>query len=125
MSYEITGTLLEVFDEVQVSPRFKKREFVLEQNNNGFTEQIKFQLVQDKTTLIDGIQPGTQLTIAFDIKGNKWKDNYFVNLQAWKLSASGDNTSTAPTGSSQKNEGEAPFGEVPFPDNAPEDDLPF
>jgi len=85
---EVKGKLIEKFAEQQVSEKFKKREFVIETSDGDegqFTEQIKFQLVQDKTSLIDKFQVGDELNVAFNLKGNKWKDNYFVNLQAWKI----------------------------------------
>ena len=44
---EITGKLLECMDTVQVSERFRKREFVLEYADNPeYPEYIKFDLAQ-------------------------------------------------------------------------------
>jgi single-strand DNA-binding protein len=85
MSFDITGKIIEIYEEVQVSDRFKKREFVIEKKDGEFTDQIKFQLVQDKTSLINSFKTGEDVKITFNIKGNKWKDTYFVNLQAWRL----------------------------------------
>lgn len=122
MSFELAGTIIDIFDENQVTDKFKKREFVVETNDNGFTEQIKFQLVQDKTNLIEGFQTGQPVKVHFNIKGNKWKDNYFVNLQVWRIEAAvqgssgGSQSSAAPPSQ--------PADDIPpMPDS--EDDLPF
>lgn len=120
MNYELTGTLIEIFEEKQVTERFKKREFVIETVENNFTDVIKFQLVQDKTNLIDGFQKGDKVKVAFNIRGNKWKDNYFVNLQAWKLEKQGNVQASAPSGAPPPTEQDLP----PLPDEG-EDDLPF
>ena len=55
---EITGKLLECMDTVQVSERFRKREFVLEYADNPeYPEYIKFELAQDRCELLDSFQP--------------------------------------------------------------------
>jgi single-strand DNA-binding protein len=51
MAYDVTGRLHEIFDEQQVSDKFRKREFVLEVQDGQYPQQIKFQLTQDKTSL--------------------------------------------------------------------------
>lgn len=121
MGYEITGTLVEKFDTIQVSDKFKKREFVIEkkETNNGmeFVEHIKFQLIQDKCALIESYTVGEGISISFNIKGRKWekdgKVSYFINLDAWNLvHVQAPNQSSAP-----------PVNDAPFPEET--DDLPF
>jgi len=93
MSFEIVGKLVEKYNVIQVSDRFKKREFVIEskESNNGmdFKDFIKFQLTQDKCNLIDSVQPNDEIKVSFNIRGNKWekegKVNYFTNLDAWRV----------------------------------------
>ncbi len=93
MSFEIVGKLVEKYNVIQVSDRFKKREFVIEskESNNGmdFKDFIKFQLTQDKCNLIDSVQPNDEIKVSFNIRGNKWekegKTNYFTNLDAWRV----------------------------------------
>jgi len=122
MSFEIKGKLIEKYDSVQVTDRFKKREFVIEFRENpgsyDFVETIKFQLTQDRCDLLDNVQAGEEIKINFNIKGRRWeKDgqvNYFNNLEAWKLEKLG-----------------AAVAEVPPPHTMddippePSDDLPF
>jgi len=93
MSFEIVGKLVEKYNVIQVSDRFKKREFVIEskESNNGmdFKDFIKFQLTQDKCNLIDSVQSNDEIKVSFNIRGNKWekegKTNYFTNLDAWRV----------------------------------------
>ena len=106
MSYEITGKLVAKFDIVQRSESFKTREFVIEnaEENNGrtFSSFIKFQCVQDKTSMPDRFNIGDQVKVQFNIKGSKWekdgKVNYITNLDAWRMESvkiSSDNASAA------------------------------
>lgn len=109
MSFEITGKLIEKYNTIQVSDRFKKREFVIEktESNGGmeFTDHIKFQLTQDRCNLIESVDVNAEVKVSFNIRGNKWekegKVNYFTNLDAWRIEKaqdlgqsnfSGDNT---------------------------------
>ena len=115
MAFEISGKIIEIFREQQVSERFKKREFVIETKDGNFSELIKFQLVQDSTDLIDPYKTGDEVKVFFNIKGNKWKENYFVNLQAWRISkASGETNIT---------ESNPDFEDAPPPPG--EDEMPF
>lgn len=93
MSFEITGKVIEIYNTIQVNDRFKKREFVIEktESNNGmeFTDNIKFQLTQDRCNLADNISLNEEVKVSFNIRGNKWerdgKVNYFTNLDAWRI----------------------------------------
>lgn len=93
MSYELTGKLVEKFDTVQRSESFRTREFVIEKseevNNKTFTSYIKFQCVQDRTTIVDRFNTGDQVKVHFNIRGTKWekggKVTYITNLDAWRI----------------------------------------
>lgn len=127
MSFEITGKLIEKFDTQRISESFQKREFVLETSDNKgdrtFTEQIKFQLTQDRCSLVDNYNINDQIKINFDIKGRRWeKDgrvNYFTNLEAWRVENAGGAQVAPPTFDNNMPE------PAPFPDDAGDDDLPF
>ncbi len=93
MSFEINGRLIEKFNVQQVSSTFKKREFVLEKKESAsgreFIETIKFQLLQDKSDLLDQFEINDEISVSFNIKGNRWekdgKVSYFNNLDAWRI----------------------------------------
>ena len=93
MSYELTGKLVAKYDTVQRTETFKTREFAVEKteefNGRSITNYVKFQSVQDKTTLIDRVNIGDEVKVYFNIKGSKWekdgKVNYITNLDAWRI----------------------------------------
>lgn len=93
MNFELSGTIIEILPEMQVNDRFKKQEFVIEKKdasgNFNFTDFIKFQLTQDKTSLIKSFKTGDEVKVSFNIRGNKWVNNgqvnYFTNLDAWRV----------------------------------------
>lgn len=124
MSFEIEGKLVEKFDEIVVSDKFKKREFVIETEDNSsgsvYTELIKFQLVQAKCDSIEPMVIGNQIKVHFNIKGRKWekdgKTSYFTNLDAWRVEA-GSSASSVNTPS--------PAGKFPETKDDSQDDLPF
>ena len=102
MSLEITGKLLLKYPIVEVSEKFKKREFVLELseeiNGNIYTNYAKMQLVQNKCDIIDRYNEGDVVKVSFNIKGTRYekdgKVNYFSNLDAWRVEAA--NSASAP-----------------------------
>ncbi|RPD44590.1 DUF3127 domain-containing protein [Hymenobacter sediminis] len=102
MAYEATGRLHEIFDEQQVSEKFRKREFVLEVVDGQYPEHIKFQLVQDKTALIDSYKVGDEVKISFNLRGRGFNKNgqmlYFTNLEAWRIESGAGGSASAPQG---------------------------
>lgn len=93
MSFEITGKLVAKYDIVQRTETFKTREFVIEKsedvNGRTITNYIKFQCVQDRTSMPDKFNIGDEVKISFNIKGTKWvkdgRENYITNLDAWRM----------------------------------------
>ncbi|MEO6729614.1 MAG: DUF3127 domain-containing protein [Ferruginibacter sp.] len=93
MSYELTGKLVAKYDTVQKTATFKTREFAVEKTDDiggrAITNYVKFQSVQDKTSIIDKVNIGDEIKVFFNIKGSKWekdgKVNYITNLDAWRI----------------------------------------
>lgn len=122
MSFEIKGKLIEKYDSVQVTDRFRKREFVIEYRENpsgDFAESIKFQLTQDRCDTLENFRTGEEIKVHFNIRGRRWEKDgqvsYFNNLEAWKI----DRISAA---APQEIIPEHTMDEIP---PEPSDDLPF
>ena len=126
MAFEITGKVIEIYPVVQVSDKFRKREFVIEKKESGgtavFIDYLKFQLLQDKCDLINESFLQEEIKIFFNLKGNKWerdgKINYFTNLDAWKIEK------VSSTGREQNFSTNKPLEDIP-PENDELSDLPF
>lgn len=126
MSFDVQGRLHEIFDEVQVSEKFRKREFVLEIPDGSFTQHVKFQLTQDKCSVIDQYKIGDEVKVNFNLSGKPFTKNgttmYFTNLQAWRIeSASG----ASGNNSQSSSRAEQPATNSPFLTEEVDNDLPF
>jgi hypothetical protein len=129
MAFELSGKLFLKEETNVISDKFKKREFVVlkEENNAGsiFTEYIKFQLVQDKCSLLDNVQLQDEVKVSFNIKGVKWEKNgnvsYFNNLDAWRI----EQLSAGAASSTSSNEVPAFNGASASFDADDNGDLPF
>lgn len=122
-SFEVKGKLLLKYDSQQLTERFKKREFVVEIPSGNYTEQVKFQLTQDKCDMLDRFNVGEEINVFFNLRGKPYtKDGvttYFNNLDVWRIDAVKENKNSADS-------------EIPLPEeftfrDAPESDegLPF
>lgn len=85
MAYKATGRLHKVFDTEQKSASFQAREFVIEVADGKFPQMVKFQLTQDKCSIIDDYSEGEEISVDFDLRGREWNDKYFTNLNAWRI----------------------------------------
>jgi single-strand DNA-binding protein len=85
MSFEIEGKLYRKFPTENKTGTFQAREFVIETESGNYPQLIKFQLVQDKCSLLDDYQEGEAIKVYFDLRGREWNDKFFTNLNAWRL----------------------------------------
>ena len=93
--FDISGTIKKIFEEQTFGSGFNKREFVITTTADRYPQDIKFELVKDKVSLLEPLKEGDSIKVFFDIRGREWKESYFVNLNAWKIE-SGDGSSSAP-----------------------------
>jgi hypothetical protein len=83
--YQLAGTVKEVFDVQTFNSGFTKREFVVSDTDGKFPQDIKFECIKDKCSLLDGVGAGEPVTVHFNIRGNEHNGRYYVNLQAWRI----------------------------------------
>ena len=108
MSLTIDGTVKAIFDTQTFDSGFAKREFVIT-TQEQYPQDVKFEVVKDKCSLLDGYKVGQPLTVHFNVRGNEYNGKYYVNLQAWKIEA----------------EQAAPVALAPVADSAGSDEMPF
>ena len=63
---------------------FTKRQFILT-TDEKYPQEVKLELYKDDCDLLDAYSTGDSIEATFNIKGNEYKGNYYVNLQAWKM----------------------------------------
>ncbi len=89
MSFEAKGKLIFKGEEQQITERFRKRELVIEIEDGMYPQQIKFQLTQDRCSLLDEYELNDEINIHFNLRGRAYQKNgetiYFTNLEAWRI----------------------------------------
>jgi len=83
--YELTGTAKAIMDTQEYASGFTKREFVVTDDDPKYPQDIKFEVIKDKTTILDALQPCDRVTVAFNLRGNEYNGKYYTNLQAWRV----------------------------------------
>jgi hypothetical protein len=125
---EVSGKIKMIFDEQSFASGFTKREFVVT-TQEQYPQDLKFECVKDKTAMLNGLQPGEDVTVHFNLRGNEYQGKYFVNLQAWKLDKGMSTGSAENFDQFQGVPNAAPLPTVdnmqPQGDNFENDDLPF
>ena len=85
--YEASGKIKLISDEQTFPSGFSKREFVVTTADSKYPQDLKFEVVKDKCSLLDNYKEGQEVQVNFDIRGNEYNGKYYVNLSCWKLSA--------------------------------------
>ena len=129
---EIKGLIKSISKTVQISDRFRKREFVIEYSNNpDYPQFIQFEMVQDRCEFLDNFKEGQNIEIFFDLRGREWispqgEKKYFNTLQAWKILAIDANELSTPKKVSSEKSVDLENQEKPgWLENEISDDLPF
>jgi hypothetical protein len=131
--FQVQGILKVKNNEVQVNERFKKREFVLTvEPSSQYPQQVQFQLVQDKCSLLNDFNVGEEIKVSFNLRGREWtRDNevrYFNTLDAWRIERAGNST-TSTQSHQQTNNNNMENSSSPVFSNTTgggvNDDLPF
>ncbi|MFW5883125.1 MAG: DUF3127 domain-containing protein [Verrucomicrobiota bacterium] len=112
MSYELNGVIRHIEPEQTFASGFSKREFVVT-TDEKYPQDIKLEFVKDKTVQLDRYRPGDRVRVAFNFRGNEYRERFYVNLVAWKIETeSGDQpqpaAKPAPTASSSARQSQAP-----------------
>ena len=99
----------------------------MEIDDNGYLQHVKFQLNQDKCSLVDAYQIGDQIKVSFNLTGRQFTRktgelDYITNVVAWRLervgAGAGASASAAPMPT------EPPAFNIGSADGA-DDSLPF
>ena len=90
MSLETNGVIHNISETVQVTDKFKKREFVLKTVDGDYEQFIQFQTTQDRTYSLNFVKEGDAVTVKFNLQGKPYTNKegvtkYFSNLNAWRI----------------------------------------
>ncbi len=112
------GKIKRISDTQQITDSFKKREFVIE-TDEQYVQTIGFEVIQDKTSLLDTFQVGQTVEVFFNLRGRKFsKDEsqpyrVFNSLHAWRIQ------------DARLQEHQEPTQSKPNQESNFDDDLPF
>lgn len=123
MNFELTGKLYEIFPTQQKTEKFRSREFVLVTSkmlgDREVVDYVKFQATGDKCDLLNKYYVGNEVTVSFNIRGNRWENagkvSYFTNLEAWRITGNQNEYNQEPQRNTLPTQAEQDFN----------DDLPF
>lgn len=86
---EVTGKVVMIGGIQEISDKFKKREFVIE-TEDQYPQEIIIQATQDRVDILNGIVEGDEITASCNLRGRRWESKtgdlrWFISLDAWKV----------------------------------------
>jgi single-strand DNA-binding protein len=105
--YKAKGRVIKVDDTMEFDSGFTKREFVIETDDEKYPQEVKFEVVKDKWSLLDKFPEGTEVEVMFNLRGNEYNGKHYVSLQAWKIEGTG--RATVPDDDEEDESQEIPF----------------
>lgn len=121
----ISGTIKVVGKTQDVSDKFRKRELVVTEPSGQRPQHIPVEFTQDRCGLLDGYNPGDEVTVTCYVNGREWTGRdgvtkYFLSLSGNRIDKAGGGTRDQ--GGYQS---APPPSIADMPAGGGEDDLPF
>lgn len=90
---QLQGKIKKVFETQEITPSFKKREFVIT-TSETYPQDILLEFTKDKCDVLNAYPVGQEVEVHLNIRGREWinpqgEAKYFNTLQAWKIGAVG------------------------------------
>lgn len=128
--FKLKGTVKLIKDTVQVSDKFAKREFVINYSESMYPQDILFQSVQDKCSMLDGFSENEEVEVSFNLRGREWTSpqgevKYFNSLDAWRIEKIGQGMPQGGPSDMNLESEPAPAASSASTDKEEDDDLPF
>ena len=89
---QIKGIIHKIYEEKQVTEKFKKREFVVYIPEQGYrSKYVKFSLIQKDCDVIEEFEEGDTVTISYSFEGREWENpktdetEYFNDIRANRI----------------------------------------
>lgn len=125
MSNTFKGVIHTIKETEQVSEKFQKREFIVEEVYEGKFGEVrnpgKFLLVQEKVGLIDQFKLGDKVLVSYDIDGRFWTPDEegaeticFNDHRVWKIEPVAVATQPVTANIEPGPTGQAPVSETPI-----------
>ena len=83
------GAIITKLPAKQVSEKFRVLEFILKvgEPEDKYPQEVKFQLVNDNTYLLDFIQVNDVVEVTFELRGREYNGTHYVTLNALKVTS--------------------------------------
>ncbi len=86
---ELTGKVKKIFDTQTFDSGFRKRELVITTDEN-YPQDIIIEFLQDRISLLDGVNEGENLKVSINIRGREWinpqgEAKYFNSIVGWRI----------------------------------------
>ena len=128
--FKLKGTVKLIKDTVQISDKFAKREFVINYSESMYPQDVLFQSVQDKCSMLDGFSENEEVEVSFNLRGREWTSpqgevKYFNTLDAWRIEKVGQGIPQGGPSDMNLQSEPAPAASAASTENEEDDDLPF
>lgn len=119
---KVSGRVVKVYPINQVNDKLKKRQLVIEEDNNPkYPQIVVFDFINDKCSLLDPLKVNDRVTVDFNFSGRAYQKpgedtKYFSGVQGWKLNIDSAGAS---------NGGQSGYTAAQAPDLTDDENSPF
>ena len=85
MRYELTGKIKVIQEPQTFASGFTKKCLVVLDDSGKFEQEIVFEFLQDKVSLLDNLSEGMEVKVSFDVRGREHQGKWYNSLVGWRI----------------------------------------
>lgn len=119
---EVTGKIRIIGETQEIGANgFTKRQVIVD-TDEQFSQSLPIDFIKDKCAILNNINPGDLVRIAYNLRGNEYNGKFYCSIQGWRIAREMATQETTPQAPVTKNESFQPASNFKEEDH---DDLPF
>lgn len=80
----IKGVVYKIMHTQQISEKFAKKEIVIK-TDGEYPQFVPIQFINKNIDKLDNITTGSIVVISYNLKGNEYKEKFYVSIDGWKI----------------------------------------
>ena len=79
------GTIKHIGKLEQITEKLSKLVFVINRPDQKYNQDLAVELVNAKTSLLDGVGVGVEVEVSFDVSSREYNGKWYTQASAWEV----------------------------------------
>lgn len=95
------GIIKHIGNLEQITEKLSKLVFVINRPEQKYNQDLALELVNGKTSLLDGVGVGVEVEVSIDVSSREFKGKWYTQATAWDVKVLSSASSSGPSPSAE------------------------